>query len=253
MRPFTPLPALLLFAAPLRAGAPEDLQAYLKAHPGKAPIRLKVSGEFRQVMEDHNGKATVLSPLNVSLSVAETPTAFTVTWDPKDLAEAVRRSPAEDLGMGLPNPAHASAEWLDPLCLSRITSPVRTLQRLLEVGQVKEVREETYGGRPARRLTLGFASPVPERYRGHANTTEGTSTIWVAPDGAPLASEVTVRYQGRASRMSGTFSRVTVQKATYGLSQDRVFAATYLLEDRETQGSEVTRQGLTLRSDPERP
>lgn len=245
--------SLILLTAPLHADPLEDLRVFLSSHPGQSTIRLRVAGEFQQVVERRHKPAASLPSHPVSLRVSDGASGFQVTWDSGSLAEAAERNPAEDLGLTLPNLAHASTAWLDPICLARTANPIRSIQRLLQVAKVKEVKECTWNGRPAQRLVLGIESPVPEQYRHRANTTEGTMILWVAPGGAPLASEVTLQYQGRLGRMFGDFSRFTVQKAIYGVTQDRVFSTSQSIEDRMTVEWDITRTVLNLKAEEDKP
>ena len=247
------LAALISTAIPIQSSPVDDLRVFLKNHSGQSPIRLKVSGEFRQVEERRDKPVEILPSIPVKLTVSENASGFQVSWDLGALTDATERNPAEDLGMTIPNLAHRSTEWLDPICLSRTTNPVRSLQRLLDVAKVKEILDEPWKGKPAQRLVLGFKSPVPKRYRDRANTTDGTLTIWVAPDGAPLASEVVLRYQGRMGRFFGDFSRFTLQKTTYKIAQDRVFSASQVVEDRIAAEWDITRTVLSLAAEEEKP
>lgn len=251
MRILTSTLLAVLSVFPLQADPVGDLQAFLRKHPGQSLIHLRVAGDFRQVEERKAMPATSLPTIPVNLRLTDGPSGFQISWAPGYLAEAAERNPPEDLGLTLPNLAHASTEWLDPICLARAANPVRTLQRLLEVAKFKTLKAEPWNGRPAQAMTLSFESPVPERYRRFANTTEGSITVWIGPDSTPYASEITLRYRGKMGRISGEFSRLTIQKATYGVTSDRIFTASLLIEDRTTLEWDITRTVLTLKAEQE--
>lgn len=240
-------------AATLSAGPLEDLRVFLRNHPGHHPVLLKVSGEFQQVEESRKKTVEKLPMQSVQFNVADGPSGFQLTWAQSFLADAVERNPAEDLSLILPNLTHASMAWLDPICLSRTINPVRSLQRLLEVAKLKGVKDDVWDGKPAQRLDLAFMSTVPARYRQRANTTNGTLTVWIKPDGTPLASEITQRYQGLTGRFSGEFSRFSSQKTTYGLLEDRLISATLRIEERVAAGWDITRTVLALKVEEEKP
>jgi len=251
---FHALACLTIFAATtLSAGPLEDLRVFLRNHPGQNPVLLKVSGEFQQVEERRNKPVEKLPAQPVQFKVADGPSGFQLTWAQSFLADAAERNPAEDLSLILPNLTHASTTWLDPICLSRTINPVRSLQRLLEVAKLKDVKDDVWDGKPAQRLDLGFKSTVPARYRERANTTNGTLTVWIKPDGTPLASEITQRYQGRTSRFFGDFSRFNSQKTTYGLLQDRLISTTQRIEERVAAEWDITRTVLVLKVEEEKP
>lgn len=252
------LASLAILAAPLKAGSLEDLRAYLKAHPGQAPIRMKISGEFRQA-EGRSSKATEDIPtFPIRLTVSDGPSGFQIFWDPKVLAHAPEGNIAEDLWLTLPNLPHDSTGWLDPICLYRTTNPVRSLQRLLDVAKIDEDQAVTWNGQPTRRLRLRFKSPLPERFQYQFRSNRkvfptGTLTVWLASDGAPLASEMSMQYRVGLGFLYGDFARKTTQKTTYQSSGDRVISATQHLEDETDIERHTTRTVIDLKVEEEKP
>jgi len=244
---------LVLLAAPLKADSLEDLRAYLKAHNAQSPIRLKVTGEFRQAEGRRKEAAVDLPVLPVHLTIMDGASGFQILWDPAVLADAPESSHAEDLWLTLPNLAHASTTWLDPICLYRAANPARSLRRLLAVASLEERREEVWNGEPAQRLTFRFKSLLPERFRHRTYFPTGALTLWVAANGAPLASEVSSRYQVGLGLFFGEFSRKTTQKTTYRSVNDRIISATQILEDEAVVEREVTRTVLNLTIQEEKP
>ena len=252
------LASLAILAAPLNAESLDDLRAYLKAHPGQAPIRMKISCEFQQSEGRKSKAATGTSAFPLQLVVSDGPSGFQIVWDPKVLANAPENSVAEDLWLMLPNVPHGSTAWLDPICLYRTTNPARSLQRLLDVAKVEEDREVMWNGQPTRRLTLKFKAPLPERfqYRFRGNRRvfpTGNLTVWLASDGAPLASEVTMQYRVGLGLLYGDFARKTTQKTTYQSSGDRIISSTQHLEDETDIERHTTRTVIDLKIEKENP
>jgi len=251
------LASLVLLTAPLRAGSLEDLRAYLETHAGQDPIRINISGEFRQTEGSNNQALKDLPAFPIQLKVSDGPSGFQIFWDPKILAGAPESSLAEDLWLTLPNLPHGSTAWLDPVCLYRTTNPVRSMQRLMSAAKLEDAREVVWNGQAAQRLTLRFKCPLPDRFRpqfrrGLKTFPTGTLTVWVASDGAPLASEVKIQYRLGLGLLFGDFARKTTEKVTYQHAGNRIISATQLVEDETDIERHSTRTMLNLKVEVEK-
>jgi hypothetical protein len=179
----------LLFANSAFANGLDDLRSALNTLHGQGI--LAGSYEVRQQKVDLDGKKP---PENASATaqVVEDGTGLQLRWD-----RAVLKRANED--------AHPAAGVKKSEALSTLigsTSALRVaaavnyapaLLHLLEGGQLKSERQETYQGKPARVLDLELTEAGPDEKQVKMKESVHSAQVWIGADGAPLAATMTHR------------------------------------------------------------
>src|SRR5262249_50856197 len=101
-----------------------------------------------------------------------------------------------------------------------------------------------YEGREARRLVYRFQPRLTWTEAYYLQRSEGRFTVWIAPDGTPLASESRATFEGKTSRMFGRFHGSTTIHTRYAADGGRLWVAERDLDDMRSRedGGEVERR-----------
>lgn len=220
MRPGLAL-SLLLCGALLRADGLSDLKAALKGLPEPAKVRVKVESESH---ERESGKDTTERRTTV---VEDGPEGLRVLEDsrPADPAKAPAKTKGTSKG---PGPGkRGSGEFQDEL------RPAEGLLEQLEKARLLEERAEAYEGRPARRLRLAMDLDLDDEARSHLKKADYEATVWIGPDGLPLAMDHRIEVRARVLLLASVWTRIDIRRR-FQRVQNRLLV---LDEQADVQGS----------------
>lgn len=229
MRPGLAL-SLLLCGALLRADGLSDLKAALKGLPEPAKVRVKVESESH---ERESGKDTTERRTTV---VEDGPEGLRVLEDsrpapasPKVPEKAPAKTPAKTKGASRgPGPGKRdSGEFQDEL------RPAGGLLEQLEKARLLEERTEVYEGRPARRLRLAMDLDLDDEARSHLKKADYEATVWIGPDGLPLAMDHRIEVRARVLLLASVWTKIDIRRR-FQRVQNRLLM---LDEQADVQGS----------------
>lgn len=221
MRPGLPLPmalALLLCGALLRADGLSDLKAALKGLPAPSKVKVKVEAES---LERESGKDSTERRTTV---VEDGPEGMRILEDSRAAA-----APAKAKG-GTRTPGatkKGSGEFHDEL------RPAEGLLEQLEKARLLEEKAEAYEGRPARRLRLAMDLDLDAEARSHMKKADYEATVWVGPDGLPLAMDHRIEVRARVLLLASVWTKIDIRRRFQRI-QNRLLV---LDEHADVQGS----------------
>src|SRR5215470_10627492 len=186
------------------------LEAFHTPGPVAATLRLELRLERTLHHQNANGQASV------RLDVDEDDRGTHVVWEPTVLREADAEEREHDAAPERLLPVREALKELDPLRLDHLLDQAGTVTGLTK-GPPAEESAESYEGHDARRLAWTDAY-----YLKHS---EGRFTIWIGPDGTPIASESLATFEGKTSRMFGRFKGTTRISTRYAVEGGRLRVA----------------------------
>jgi len=215
MQPALPL-ALLLCGALLRADGLSDLKAALKALPTPAKVRVKVEAES---LERESGKDSTERRTTV---VEDGPEGIRVLEDSRPAT-----APAKAKGAAKSPGKKHSGEFHDEL------RPGEGLLEQLEKARLLEEKVEAYEGRPARRLRLAMDLDLDAEARSHLKKADHEATVWIGPDGLPLAMVHRIEVRARVLLVASVWTKIDIRRR-FQRVQDRLLV---LDEQADVQGA----------------
>lgn len=216
MRRTLPIALLALCGTLLRADGLADLKAALKAQPAPAKVKLKVEEESH---ERESGKDSVERRTAL---VEDGPGGIRVIEDSRGAA-----SPSARKGGSKPGARKASGEFEGAL------RPAGGLLEQLEKARVLEEKAEAYEGRPARRLRLALDLELDAEARSHLKQADHEATVWIGPDGLPLAMTHRIEIKARVMLVASVWTKVDLRRR-FQTAQGRLLL---LDEQADVQGS----------------
>lgn len=221
MRPALPL-ALLLCSALLRADGLSDLKAALKGLPVPAKVRVKVEAES---LERESGKDSMERRTSV---VEDGPEGVRILGDSRPSAAPGKANPKTKAGTRVPGAAkEGSGEFRDEL------RPAEGLLEQLEKARLLEEKIEAYEGRPARRLRLAMDLHLDAEARSHLKQADYEATVWIGPDGLPLAMDHRIEIRARVLLLATVWTKIDIRRR-FQCVQNRLLV---LDEQTDVQGS----------------
>ena len=194
------------------------LQAFRTPGPVAATLRLELRLERTLHHQKANGQASV------RLNVDEDDRGTRVRWETEVLREADAEERQHDAAPDRLLPLREALKELDPLRLEHLLDQAGTVAGLTK-GPPAEESAESYEGRDARRLVYRFRPRLSWTDAYYLKHSEGRFTIWIAPDGTPIASESLATFEGKTSRMFGRFKRTTRVTTRYAAEDGRLRVA----------------------------
>jgi hypothetical protein len=142
-------------------------------------------------------------------------------------------------------PLREAMKELDPARIGHLLNQVHTILGIAS-GAPAEDKVETYEGHEAHRLVFRFEPRLSWTEQYYARRKQGQLTVWVTPDGVPLASESKATYEGKTSRMSGRFEGSTIVRTRYALEGSRLRVVDRDADEMSSRddGGEVERSHL---------
>lgn len=212
-----------MLTVPLGAGDLESARAALARFEAHAPVAGRLSEIYSRPADGKPGSGP-RAELSIELSVG--PSGLALTWDGGLLRRADEEERARDRRAGAGMPLREAMKELDPGRVAHLLDQRASLLGMFGQGTLMKVEESAYEGRPARKLELSVPVRVSDdRLRARVSRSEGRLVIWIGADGAPLASELSLSYEGRMGRIFGRFSGESTIRTRYGVAGDRIFVA----------------------------
>jgi hypothetical protein len=210
-----------LVAAPwARADGLADLRTALARLQAQTP--LKATLDVRTMERHGDGAEATEKQGQASVGLEDGVRGLQVLYA-KDL---LTRMDAESRQLVRDPKAKTPTVWalgkLDSSEMLPMTSAAQALARNVDEAVFKAEKADSYAGKPARLLT--FTVPMgklSEQQRKYVKEFDSTLSVWIGPDGTPLASESHTNLKGRAFVVV-TFEAVDETSATYAVLGDRL-------------------------------
>lgn len=222
------LPTLFLIPALAWADGTADLRASLQRLHGHAPVKVEVACAVRQE------RTTLMEPMiherTLRLQMLEDASGLHVDWDlapadatPRDMSTAAP-APASA------TPMHDVLKDLDAVTLDHLLNQSDEVLHLLDAARFKSEGRETYRGNLVRVLTFTCKPRILPQHQGRVFQAESTLKIWIGDDGAPLAMESSMDYDGRHSRLYGRIHSTSLVKTAFTVLGERLAVASQTSE-----------------------
>jgi len=226
--------AALLGLLPVAAGADgaSDLARRLQALRAPGPVAATLRLELRLERTLH--RTTVNGQASVHLDVEEDDRGTHVHWEPAVLRAANDEERKHDASPDRLLPLREALKELDPVRLDHLLDQAATIAGLAK-GPPAEEAAESYEGREARRLTYRFQPRLSWTDAYYVRHREGRFTLWIAPDGTPIASESVASFEGKTSRMFGRFKGTTRVVTRYAAEGGRIRVADRDVDEAESR------------------
>jgi hypothetical protein len=227
-------------AGPAGADGASDLARRLQALHAPGPVAATVRLELRLERTMHH--QTTNAQASVRLDVEEDDRGTHVHWDPAVLRQANEEERQHDVSPDLLLPVREALKELDPVRLGHLLDQAGTVAGLTR-GQPTEEAAESYEGHEARRLVYRFRPRLSWTDASYLRHSEGRFTIWIAPDGTPIASESVASFEGKTSRMFGRFKGTTRVSTRYAAEGGRLSVAEREMDEADSRedGSQAER------------
>lgn len=213
----------LLFVGLLPLGADPlgDLRSQLDRWKGQDAVKARVDYAFWN--RSGTGPTADVTQGKISVGVEDGPSGLRVTWSRPLLQRAAEEGRTPPSQSTRPMPTRQALSSLGPLEVLESLNAAESLMQLLEQSTLEDVRNEPWQGKPARCLKLKVAPRLGEREKKYVKHFEGSATLWVSPEGLPLALEQRTTLKGRAFMLL-SFEAQTKETRTFTLSGRRLIA-----------------------------
>jgi hypothetical protein len=244
---FVPLFLLLVLPALLRADGPSDLRTRLLRFQGLSPVQASLSETFWQETTATFRRPSIRQGA-LQLHVLEDGSGLHVDWPVPAADASNREKPLLDMAPATLAPDGNDLAALDAATLRSLLDQADLLSQTLAGSRFLEERSDTYLGQPARVLVFAFQPRIRPEHLGRVSQSESMLKVWIGEDGLPLATESTMTYEGRHSRLYGPFHSWSRVKTTYTVQGHRLVVTSRDAEDLVYDGGEKVkrRQSITL-------
>jgi hypothetical protein len=207
-------------AAAARADGLSDLRAALARLPGQAPLKATVQAhDWRRTGE---GKDAKEKQGQVTIALEDGPRGLQPLYAHELLARTDAESRALVKDKSAATPLTQALGQLGFGELRALSSAAPVLQREIDDAQFKSETAEAWNGRPARKLVFeGSLDRLAEADRKYVREYRLALSVWIAPDGTPLASARHYDLSGRAFVVV-TFEQHTDLQRAYAVAGDRL-------------------------------
>ena len=222
---------LLTSAAILRADGLTDLRAALQRLPATQPVKAIVDCQvWSKTVKEKQPK---ILQGQVQIKVEDGPSGLKLGWDKGELDRIQAATKVKDNG-----PKQAM-DALGAEQVGNLLDASRDLMDTLDGTKITDDRPDTWQGHPARRLTLSLdPKGMDASDRKHIKSYTRILTIWMGPDGVPLALQDQEDLKGSFFLIS--FESHNKNARTFARSGDRLVTAH---EESESSGSGAGQQG----------
>lgn len=214
--------AVFLAAGAAQPPAPGPLEA-LAALPAKTPLRATV--DLASWDQHTLKKRTVTGQAEVAVEAEEDPDGLRITWPGRLFGALEAEAQAHDRDHALPTPSRDAVKELDPGRLRHLLDQAGTLRGLVGSATFLEERPDTLEGRRLRLQVYRFTPRLAWSEEYHLQHSEARLKLWLDGDGLPVATESTVSYDGKTSRMFGRYLGSTTVLTRYQHVGDRILVA----------------------------
>lgn len=215
-------PVVILAAAAAQAPPPGPVEA-LAALQAKAPLRATV--DLASWAQHTLKKQTVTGQAEVVVEAEEDPAGLRITWPDRLFRELDAEARAHDRDHGLPTPSRDAVKELDPGRVRHLLDQAGTLRGLVREATFLEEKADTLDGRPVRLRIYRFTPRLSWSEEYHLQHSEARLKLWLDGEGLPVASESSVAYDGKTSRMFGRYLGNTTIETRYQHVGDRILVA----------------------------
>jgi hypothetical protein len=181
--------------------------------------------------ERTTGLKPVFHQRSLQLQVVEDAAGLQVNWNPHAVDSVPRDPGASAQETMAATPLAEIQKDLDSVTLDGLLNQADTLSKLLESARFKAESRESYGGSQVRVLTFSCKPEILAQHQGRVTQAESTLKVWIGDDGAPLATESLVDYNGKHSRLYGRIHSNSLVKTTYTVLGDRLVVTSRTSED----------------------
>lgn len=213
---------LILAAAAAQTSAPGLVEA-LAALPAKAPLRATV--DLASWAQHTLKKQTVTGQAAVAVETGEDPAGLSIAWPDRLFQNLDAEAGAHDRDHGLPTPTRDAVKELDPGRVRHLLDQSGTLRGLVREATLVEEKADTLDGRQLRLQVYRFTPRLSWSEEYHLQHSEARLKLWLNGEGLPVASESSVAYEGKTSRMFGRYVGSTTVQTRYQHVGDRILVA----------------------------
>lgn len=228
MRFALPFMLILTLSTSLWADGVTELQASLQRLQGHTLVKAEVACTLHQ---EHR---TLLTPVVQEhawqLQVGEDEAGLHVDWN----------RPSHDLA------TPEALRGLDAVALDDLLNQGAGLSHLIASATFAGESRDAYLGKEVRVLTFTCKPRVLTQHQGRVTQAGSTLKVWVGDDGAPLATEFLVDYNGRYSRLYGRIQSHSLVKTTYAVMGHRLVVASRISEEDLYDYGDLLKRRRTL-------
>ena len=208
--------------APPAATGASDLARRLESLRTPAPIAIRLRMDLRLERTLHG--QTARGEASLQADVERDESGLRVYWESGLLLQANEEERIHDREPDRLTPLREGLMELDPARLGHLLDEAGSLAGLTKGDPVEE-SAGAFEGRDARRLVFRFSPRLSWTERYYLRKSEGRFTVWIAPDGTPLASDSRATFQGKTSRTFGRFEGSTSLRTRYAVEGGRLRVA----------------------------
>jgi hypothetical protein len=219
----------VLAASAARADGLADMKAALVRSSTAAPFKAQVETHtWRKLGEGADAEE---SSGAAAITVEDGARGLHVVHGKEVLARMEAELRAKAKNPDSKTPTLSALDELGPRDVLALTSAAASLSRLIERGQFKGERADTYQGKSVRALTFEMPmSSLSTREKKYAKKFSSVLDAWIGADGMPLASRLRQAMSGRAFVVV-SFDSVQEEDSVYGVVAERLLAVR-----KETRG-----------------
>ncbi|MFZ6645346.1 hypothetical protein ACO0LO_06505 [Undibacterium sp. TJN25] len=232
--------AFLVLPGLVYADGLSDLKAALVRQQGQAP--LKASIELKTWSRHGEGKDLDETNGLASIGIEDNARGMQVLYSRDVLNRMEAEEKAGEKDQKAKTPVLTALRELNSSELRGMTNAAGALLLSLEKLNFKSERAETWNGKPARLLNFDASlEKQRDKDKKYVKKLEGTTEIWIAADGTPLASRSRLAISGRALIVI-SFEMLNNEDHVYSLVGDRLIV---LRKEMYNKGSGAGEKGET--------
>jgi hypothetical protein len=229
---------LAMSVSAARADGLADLRAALAGLQAQTPV--KATLDVKSLERHGEGKDVDEKIGQASVTLEDGARGLQVTYAKETLA----RMDVESRQKGRDPKAKTPTLWalgrLDSSDFDPMVSAVATISRWVDESTFVGERVDAWQGKPARVLSFTISmAKLPDQQRKYVKDFDGTLDIWIAADGAPLATASRMIVKGRAFVVV-SFDMRDESDATYGVVGDRLLTLHRETHTTNRSGGEVS-------------
>lgn len=221
-----------LMVRPAWADGAADLARRLQGFHLPEPVAVTLGLQLRLEHSLHHQTAKGEASLRVD--VEEDATGLRVRWDRGLLRDADVEERERDEAPDRLRPLRDGLKELDPARIGHLLDQAGSIAGLTKDHPIEE-SADSHEGRAARRLVYRFRPRLSWTEAYYLRRSEGRFTVWIGPDGTPLASESVATAEGKTSRMFGRFKGTTTVRTRYAAEGGRLRVAEREVDEQRSR------------------
>jgi hypothetical protein len=212
---------LIACSAVIRADALTDLRATLGQLTATTAVHGSVEATStmsnNEEQQPDNGRATF------GFDVSDA--GLRILYPRGLLTQAAAEARGEAIDPERATPARSGLRRVRPLHIAELLDAAAALNVILESAQFVETKPASYRGKPSRLVMFKLTPKVSKATSKHLKKLEGSLSVWLGDDGAPIAAERSIYF--KASFLLISFENTQKQSWSYMRSGDRLVAMRY--------------------------